>query len=110
MEKAQYQILCKNGLVKVTGYLIDGKPLSWSDTWNDTHYVGIHKLNNGKWGLDDINSGLSLTSKEYPTRKAARKDLEEIFIPKLHRLWVSSSYKQQAWRFLEKVNEHGRKR
>ena len=105
MEKAQYRILCKNGVVSVKGYVIDAKPLTWVDVWNDTHYVGIHKLNDGKWGLDDLNSGLSLTSKEYETRKAARKDLEEIYLPKLYRLWASEGYKRQAWRFSEKIKE-----
>ena len=106
MEKAEYLILCKNGVVPVKGYVIDAKPLAWVDVWNDAHYVGIHKLNDGKWGLDDLNSGLSLISKEYETRKAARKDLEEIFLPRLYSLWASDGYKRQAWRFTEKAKEY----
>ena len=106
MQKAEYYILCKNGIVKVIGYIMDGKPLAWSDTWNDSHYVGIHKLNNGKWGLDDINTGLSLTPKEYKTKRAAQEDLESVYIPKLHALWFSARYKQQAWDFTRKVNEY----
>ena len=112
MHKAEYFILCKNGLVKVHGYVIEGKPLAWSDAWNETHYVGIHKLNNGRWGLDDLNTGLSITPKDYPTRKAARKDLEEVYMPRLLNLWFSSTYKRQAWDFTEKMKEYrkGRKK
>ena len=109
MQKAQYYILCKNGLVKVTGYIVELHPLIWSDAWNDTHYCGIHKLNNGKWGLDELNTGLSLTSKEYPTRKEALKDLEEIFTHKLYGLYDTETYKKQAWRFTEKMKEYERR-
>ena len=109
MEKAEYHIRCKNGIVKVSGYVIDGKPLAWSDSWNDSHYVGIHRLNNGKWGLDDLNTGLALTLKEYKTRKAARKDLEEVYIPKLHALWFSDTYKRQAWEFTKKMAGYDKK-
>ena len=103
MIKSEYYILCKNGLVKVKGYVIDGQPLAWSDTWNDSHYVGIHKLNDGNWGIDDLNTGLAVTSIKYRTRKEAKAALDHIYMPKLHNLWKSSRYKQQAFDFMQRV-------
>ena len=110
MQKAEYTILCKNGLVRVKGYIVELHPLVWSDVWNDKHYCGIHRLNNGNWGLDELNTGLSLTGKEYKTRKAAKKDLDEIFTPRLYGLYNSDTYKRQAWRFKEELEKKGKRK
>lgn len=103
MVKTEYPILCKNGIVRVKGYITDTKALVWADVWNDSHYVGFHKLNNGKWGIDDLNTGLDVAGCGYATRKDAVRAYEEIWKSKLLALYNSATYKQQAWRFTQKL-------
>ena len=109
MNRADYYILCKNGLVKIRGYVLDAQPLVWSDVWNEKHYIGIHKLNDGKWGLDDVNSGLDIAGHSYTTRKAALADYERRYRDRLYALWNTPEYKQQAWRFQQLLDKEVKK-